>query len=105
MTHERWAAPRQRIIYAVNVMARRGVRDVMRETRQELRAARVPVDPWVDATIAGRSGNASADFMCRVAHVLHIAGRTPAQIREKLVLLAHRVADAVHSAKPHRSTW
>lgn len=90
----KWAAARARVIYGVNHMARRSVRDVMRATRCELRGEHKPVDPWMDACIAGRSGNHAADFMVRFAHLLEVAGRTPCQVRQKLIEMAHRIADA-----------
>lgn len=92
----RWAAARQRVIYGVNHIARRSVRDVLREARKEMHAAKVPVDPWVDACVAGRSGNHCADFLVRFAHVLTVAGECPKRVRAKLVEIAHRVADAAH---------
>ena len=100
----RWAAARERVIYGVNHIARRNVRDVLRATRLELRERHQPVDPWVDACVAGRSGNHAADFLVRFGRVLQVAGRSPQQVREKLVTIAHRIADAVHTA-PHRMSW
>lgn len=92
---KRWAAARERVIYGVNHAARRSVRDLFRETRFEMRAKKVPVDPWVDAVIAGRSGNHYADFTLRFARVLHAAGTCSQTVRTKLVEMAHRVADRI----------
>lgn len=94
MTAVRWASPRARVIYGVNHMARRSVRDVVREARKALRAQGLPSDPWFDACVAGRSGNACADFLVRFAHALQVVGTCPAKVRATLVDIAHRVADA-----------
>ncbi|MBX9857409.1 MAG: hypothetical protein K2Y26_17900 [Gemmatimonadaceae bacterium] len=97
----RWAAPRERVIYGVNHMARRAVRDVLREARKDLRDRHLPVDPWMDACIAGRSGNHCADFLVRMSRVLSTAGECPHKIRARLQDLAHRIADAVQRAPRH----
>lgn len=93
---QRMDVARQRVISGINLAARRSVRDIARVTRQELRAEGLPCDPWLDATIAGRSGNHTADFMVRFAQVLHNAGRKPREVRARLVALAMRIADAAH---------
>lgn len=94
----RWAAARERVLYGINHMARRSVRDVMREFRKDQRERHQPVDPWADAVIAGRSGNHCADFLVRFAHLLQEAGECPKKVRARLVDIAHRVADATHLA-------
>jgi hypothetical protein len=96
----RWASARNRVIYGVCRSARGSLRDVMRQTRHELREAHLPVDPWLDAAVVGRSGNHASDFLVRFAQLLQVAGRTPQQVRERLVLIAHRIADALH----HKTT-
>jgi len=90
----RWAAPRERVIYGVNHIARRSVRDVVREARKDIRDRHQPVDPWMDACAAGRSGNHCADFMVRFAHLMQTTGECAHRTRERLVDLAHRIADA-----------
>lgn len=97
----RMDAARQRVISVINLAARRSVRDIARVTRNELREQGLPCDPWLDATIAGRSGNHTADFMVRFAHVLHNAGRKPREVRARLVSLAMRIADAAHLTHRH----
>ena len=92
---KRWGAARERVIYGVNHAARSSVRDLFRETRFEMRTSKLPVDPWLDSVIAGRSGNHYADFMARFASVLHTAGRCPHAVRATLRALADRVADRV----------
>ncbi|MES2524015.1 MAG: hypothetical protein V4617_15015 [Gemmatimonadota bacterium] len=84
------------MIYGVNHLARRSIRDVIRESRKEIRDRKVPCDPWLDACAAGRSGNHCADFLVRFAHVLHVAGDCPKRVRAKLIDLAARIADATH---------
>jgi len=97
----RWAAPRDRVIYGVNHMARRAIRDALREARKDIRARHVPVDPWLDAGVAGRSGGHCADFLVRFSRVLETAGECPHKIRARLVDVAHRIADAVKRAPRH----
>lgn len=65
-----------------------------REARKDLRERHQPVDPWLDAVVAGRSGNHCADFMVRLARLLTVAGECSQRTRARLVDLAHRVADA-----------
>lgn len=92
----RWAAARARMVYSVNRMARRSVRDFAREARQQIRREKLPVDPWLDSVVAGRSGNHAADFFTRFGALLHTAGRKPHDVRVALIALAVRIADAAH---------
>lgn len=94
----RWAASRERLTCSVKRSARLAVRDVFREARREQRDRHVPVDPWHDCVIAGRSGNAVADFVVRSWQMWRVAGECPQKIKARLMDLMSRCADAAHLA-------
>jgi hypothetical protein len=94
----RWAASRERLTCSVKRSARLAVRDVFREARRDQRARHVPIDPWHDCVIAGRSGNDFADFVVRTWQLWRVAGECPQKVRARLHTLFERVVDATHLA-------
>lgn len=94
----RWAASRERLTCSIKRSARLAVRDVFREARVEDRARHLPIDPWHDAVIAGRSGNDFADFIVRSWQLWRVAGECPKKARARLQTLFDRVVNATHLA-------